>query len=450
MSRTIQFNDLSVSNLPITNWLWNFGDENTSTEQNPEHTYSADGVFLVTLTVTAGGVQAYTSKYVVAAETIDLRNFWVVGKAGLSSPYTSSGNYYSLYYDETDGGWGSGLAHGFAFTESGYGEPMDGVSDPNYPSDKIVITHKGIWRVNPYLGSASLLKSYYSLFSRTFYYGPPVAGISQYERVRVYESPEYPNFFIVSVGFAQIAYTFDGGETWTPSFIFSGSDSYLDTLQLAVSRSNTQEGTGRIYAFLNRQGQLYRSDDWGVTWELVWLGSADGKFGNYFQIQYPEGFVLPESRDNGTPNTNTTDQILYCISKFDGEGGDDAILYRSDDAGDSFQEVYNFGRGAGEPRNLICHPSSALLLYAIRADNKLMWSNDGGLNWTVSSSAIPNSAQRLQVDPVDVDRLTAWEYKTQSNTSTYKKSYTEDRGETWTSINLGSNDSASAFGMEIY
>lgn len=50
-----KFNDttfLSSSILyEITDWLWNFGDGQTSTSQNPEHIYSAPGFYDVTLTV---------------------------------------------------------------------------------------------------------------------------------------------------------------------------------------------------------------------------------------------------------------------------------------------------------------------------------------------------------------------------------------------------------------
>lgn len=35
----VQFTDLSVAPRPITNWFWDFGDGNTSTLQNPPHTY---------------------------------------------------------------------------------------------------------------------------------------------------------------------------------------------------------------------------------------------------------------------------------------------------------------------------------------------------------------------------------------------------------------------------
>jgi gliding motility-associated-like protein len=56
----IQFTD----NTPgATNWFWDFGDGNTSTMQNPTHTYSYDSLYTVTLTVSVGnGCDATLSK----------------------------------------------------------------------------------------------------------------------------------------------------------------------------------------------------------------------------------------------------------------------------------------------------------------------------------------------------------------------------------------------------
>lgn len=48
----INFSDLS-NNGP-TSWLWNFGDGNSSTQQNPTHQYMANGLYTVDLTATNG------------------------------------------------------------------------------------------------------------------------------------------------------------------------------------------------------------------------------------------------------------------------------------------------------------------------------------------------------------------------------------------------------------
>jgi PKD repeat protein len=49
----IQFTDASTkSNATISSWSWDFGDEGTSTLQNPTHDYADDGTYTVILTVT--------------------------------------------------------------------------------------------------------------------------------------------------------------------------------------------------------------------------------------------------------------------------------------------------------------------------------------------------------------------------------------------------------------
>ncbi|MDX1905652.1 MAG: PKD domain-containing protein [Bacteroidia bacterium] len=59
----VSFTDLSVPDTTLMSWLWNFGDGNTSTAQNPTHSYAAAGNFVVTLTVTnvLGCTDTYTA-----------------------------------------------------------------------------------------------------------------------------------------------------------------------------------------------------------------------------------------------------------------------------------------------------------------------------------------------------------------------------------------------------
>lgn len=51
LGATFNFTDASTYALgPITSWLWNFGDGNTSTQQNTSHTFTSSGTFSITLT----------------------------------------------------------------------------------------------------------------------------------------------------------------------------------------------------------------------------------------------------------------------------------------------------------------------------------------------------------------------------------------------------------------
>lgn len=54
---TLQLNDtayFSDSTVGAVTWIWDFGDGNSSTQQNPTHVYSAQGIFTVRLTVIDG------------------------------------------------------------------------------------------------------------------------------------------------------------------------------------------------------------------------------------------------------------------------------------------------------------------------------------------------------------------------------------------------------------
>jgi len=50
LDTTVQFSDQSTGD--ITSWLWDFGDGGTSSDPNPSHTYSNEGAYTVSLTVT--------------------------------------------------------------------------------------------------------------------------------------------------------------------------------------------------------------------------------------------------------------------------------------------------------------------------------------------------------------------------------------------------------------
>jgi len=58
-----------------TSWLWDFGDGNSSSQQNPTHNYTSNGPFLVSLTIN-NGVCTYvdTIQLAVNVDLIDNNN----------------------------------------------------------------------------------------------------------------------------------------------------------------------------------------------------------------------------------------------------------------------------------------------------------------------------------------------------------------------------------------
>lgn len=64
---TVDFTDSSTA---ASSWAWDFGDGNTSTQQNPSHTYATAGTYTVTLTVDGNSSCAYTETITVGPTAV--------------------------------------------------------------------------------------------------------------------------------------------------------------------------------------------------------------------------------------------------------------------------------------------------------------------------------------------------------------------------------------------
>jgi len=106
------FTDLSSSAAgdPITSWEWDFGDSNTSTDQNPVHTYNTAGIYTVTLTVNTDHCSASTSTtvIVVAAPLSDFTADIVTGCAPLDVNFSNNSIGAASYTWLFGDGGGSG------------------------------------------------------------------------------------------------------------------------------------------------------------------------------------------------------------------------------------------------------------------------------------------------------------------------------------------------------
>ena len=90
---SLDFIDLSGSD--ATAWAWDFGDGNTSTEQNPTHTYADYGEYMVCLTITGDdGCSAVQCYGVVLIDPAACEaHFWHSAFPGDSSVLGYSGHY---------------------------------------------------------------------------------------------------------------------------------------------------------------------------------------------------------------------------------------------------------------------------------------------------------------------------------------------------------------------
>ena len=119
-SCTIFFVDQSSSStgVPVSSWYWDFGDGNTSTVQNPVHTYPAAGMYYVNLNITdASGCQNFVQKTVFAnhcgpqgsciADFTHIIDSCTVQFTDQSLP-TAGGSIVNWNWDFGDGTFGNG------------------------------------------------------------------------------------------------------------------------------------------------------------------------------------------------------------------------------------------------------------------------------------------------------------------------------------------------------
>ncbi len=121
---SIGFTDTSTGN--INSWAWDFGDGTTSTTQNSTHTYSAPGVYTVSLTVTgAGGSDTSTKNNLITILA------GTTNADGLVAAYNFD-NITNTLLTDSSGNGNNGVINGPTVTVDGrYGKALvfDGVND---------------------------------------------------------------------------------------------------------------------------------------------------------------------------------------------------------------------------------------------------------------------------------------------------------------------------------
>lgn len=122
---TLNFTDWSTGSSAITSWSWAFGDGNTSTQQNPSHTYAAAGTYAVTLTITTA--QGCTDTW---SDSVSTQNNTLPCQASYYH-YPDSNGQYSIILVNTSTGqnptyywtFGDGNTSTAAFPQHTYAGP---------------------------------------------------------------------------------------------------------------------------------------------------------------------------------------------------------------------------------------------------------------------------------------------------------------------------------------
>ncbi len=112
---TVVFTDASENMVNSPDWSWDFGDGETSTDQNPTHEYLQDGSYTVTLTVTTneGTDDEVKADYITVAETEPVASFTAdptTGEYPLEVTFTdTSTSYDGITSWEWDFSYNAGL-----------------------------------------------------------------------------------------------------------------------------------------------------------------------------------------------------------------------------------------------------------------------------------------------------------------------------------------------------
>jgi gliding motility-associated-like protein len=120
---TVHFTDMSVG---ATSWQWNFGNGNTSTDQNPNAQYNTVGTFLVTLTINGGSsftdtihvYQSPTASFTIDNDTTCIGHEFTFTSTSVPGTGTLATYEWSFGDGQQDVGTNSTIPHTYTLSGS--------------------------------------------------------------------------------------------------------------------------------------------------------------------------------------------------------------------------------------------------------------------------------------------------------------------------------------------
>lgn len=206
---------------------------------------------------------------------------------------------------------------------------------------------------------------------------PPLPGRA---RALVVDSND-PDRIWVGVEVGGLARTTDGGETWKVAL--PGDNPDIHMLFAHPGQPGTifvSTGYGRsdhIAEELEGNAGVFRSSDYGETWEYAWVGVTPR-------------YSRPMCIDQRAPYPLTVGSAPNAFSSYKGDGGAHAMLFRSDDDGNSW---HSLGDQAHSPstanfHGLIVDPE-VLGGVLVGTDTGELWRVSAEGVWTLLAEGLP-------------------------------------------------------------
>jgi len=224
IGNAIRFYDDSYK---AASWLWNFGDGNTSTAQNPTHSYSTAGDYTVTLTINGGASVKTKSNYIrilpnqfVPFALTDGGNFEV------NPAYFGANSTSGVSFER-----GNSTVAGKNGTNSGSNAWVTGLTASNYQN----FNDAQLWTPNFNMSVAGIYTlSFYAKYSTEWY-----SSTDAYDGFRLeYSLDKGDNWYLIGDNtFYNFPNTNSGGSTAFPygEPYFAGSVSAFTNYNLDIS-----------------------------------------------------------------------------------------------------------------------------------------------------------------------------------------------------------------------
>ena len=190
-----------------------------------------------------------------------------------------------------------------------------------------------------------------------------------------------PRRLWVGVEVGGVMSTTDGGETW--KLVMPGDNPDLHMMWAHPAEPRTlfaSTGYGRfdgIAEMVEPNAGVFRSDDYGQTWSYVWRGITPR-------------YARPMCIDDREPYSLTVASAPTAFSAHDDDGGAGAMLFRSDDRGESWRSLCDAAHSpsAANFHGLTIdpdHPSGVL----VGTDTGEVWQVSDRGEWTLLADGLP-------------------------------------------------------------